>query len=80
MPTVLRTAGLRLYFFSHEPNEPPHVHVDCGGATAKVWLETLDIARSVGFKSHELRGIIDVVRDNRERLLEAWHGHFGEGR
>ena len=28
MPTVLRVRGFRFYFYSHEPNEPPHVHVD----------------------------------------------------
>jgi hypothetical protein len=35
MPTVLRLKGHRFYFYSHEPNEPPHVHVDKGGATLK---------------------------------------------
>lgn len=28
MPTVLRSGPYRVYFFSHDPNEPPHVHVD----------------------------------------------------
>ena len=41
MPTVLRIGAHRLYFFSHEPNEPPHIHVDRGTATIKVWLETV---------------------------------------
>ena len=36
MPTVLKHAGYRFYFYSHEPNEPPHVHVDKGGCTAKL--------------------------------------------
>ena len=35
MPTVLRWKGYRFYFHSHEPNEPPHIHVDKGGASAK---------------------------------------------
>ena len=26
------------HFYSHEPNEPPHVHIDKDAATAKVWL------------------------------------------
>nr|WP_242060339.1 DUF4160 domain-containing protein [Aerosakkonema funiforme] len=26
MPTVLRIGAYRFYFYSHEPNEPPHVH------------------------------------------------------
>jgi hypothetical protein len=28
VPTVLRTGPYRFYFYSHEPNEPAHVHVD----------------------------------------------------
>ena len=36
MPTLLRLNGYRFYFFSHEPNEPPHVHIDKGDATIKV--------------------------------------------
>ena len=28
MPTILTSGPYRIYFYSHEPNEPPHVHVD----------------------------------------------------
>jgi len=28
MPTILRIGPYRFYFFSHEPNKPPHVHVE----------------------------------------------------
>jgi len=28
MPTVLRKGPYRVYFFSHDMTEPPHVHVD----------------------------------------------------
>lgn len=28
MPTVLRVGPYQIYFYSHEPNEPPHVHID----------------------------------------------------
>ena len=28
MPTALRSGPYRIYFWSHAPNEPPHVHVD----------------------------------------------------
>jgi hypothetical protein len=38
MPTVLRHQGYRFYFYSHEPNEPPHIHVDQGDKSAKFWL------------------------------------------
>ena len=53
MPTGLRQDGYRFYFYSHEPNEPPHVHVDKGGASAKVWLENVALARNMGYKPRE---------------------------
>jgi hypothetical protein len=77
MPTVLRIGPFRFYFFSHEPNEPPHVHVDRDAATIKVWLEPVEVAKSRGFRAHEIGGIVKMVEDNRERLLEAWHEYFG---
>lgn len=54
MPTILRLQGFRLYFYSHEPNEPPHVHIDRGGCSAKFWLESIALARNVGFSAKEL--------------------------
>jgi len=76
MPTVLRIGGLRFYFFSHEPNEPPHVHVDRGESTMKVWLDTLEVAKNRGFRAHEIGGIVALVAGNRALLSEAWHEHF----
>jgi hypothetical protein len=31
----LRVRDYRFYFYSHESSEPPHVHVDRSGSTAK---------------------------------------------
>ena len=77
MPTVLRIGAFRFYFYSHEPNEPPHVHVDRGEATIKVWLELVEIAKSRGFRAHEIGGIVAMVEEHRMVLLEAWHEYFG---
>ena len=77
MPTVLRACGYSFYFFSHEPGEPPHVHVDRGDGGAKVWLEHVAFARQSGFKAKELSQILTLVRENRTLLLEKWHGYFG---
>ena len=79
MPTVLRTQGFRLYFWSREPNEPPHVHVDRGGASAKAWLEPVTLASNVGFPARELGTILQVVREHQPELLQAWHDFFGTG-
>lgn len=77
MPTVLREGPYRLYFFSHEPYEPPHVHVDRDDDSAKVWLDPVGIAQNFGFRAHELRRIERLVVENQETLLEAWHGYHG---
>ena len=77
MPTLLRLGGCRFYFYSHEPDEPPHVHVDRGEATIKVWLGSLEVAKSRGFRAHEIGGIVAMVDAHRTEFLEAWHEYFG---
>lgn len=67
-------------FFSHEPNEPPHIHVDRDNLSAKFWLQPLALARNFGFPPRELRRIRALIEENREKLLEAWHGHIGAKR
>jgi Domain of unknown function (DUF4160) len=70
----------RIYFFSHEPNEPPHVHVDRGNLSAKFWLKPLALARNFGFPPRELGRIKVLLEANLEKLLEAWHGHISAKR
>ena len=78
MPTVLRTGPYRFYFYSHEPNEPPHVHVDRDELSAKFWLEPVALARNFGFGARELNALQSIVQQNQERLLEDWNGYFGD--
>ena len=77
MPTVLRWNGYRFFFFSNEGTEPPHVHVDKAGATAKIWLSDLSMARNVGFGPREMAEVSGKVREHRTDFLEAWRGYFG---
>ncbi|QEM83318.1 DUF4160 domain-containing protein [Halomonas binhaiensis] len=77
MPTVLRQNGFRFYFYSHEPDEPPHVHVDYSSASAKIWLHDITIARNIGFSAKEVGKIQRIVREHQETLQEAWHAFFG---
>ena len=78
MPTVFRSGPYRAYFYSHEPNEPPHVHVDRDDLSAKFWLEPVALARNHGFSPKELGTIERLVTENQELCLEAWHDHFGQ--
>ncbi|MGK2926993.1 MAG: DUF4160 domain-containing protein [Lysobacterales bacterium] len=55
MPTVLRQGPYRFFWYSHEPNEPAHVHIDRDQCSAKFWLEPVGFARNIGFSRHELK-------------------------
>jgi len=79
MPNVLRSCPFRFYFYSHETNEPPHVHVDRDELSAKFWLQPVSLARNLGFSPKELRRIQELVIQHQEQLLEAWNGYFGAG-
>ncbi len=76
MPTVLRESGYRFYFYSHESNEPPHVHVDRETSSAKFWLEPVALARNFGFSAVELRRVERLVRTQQSQFLEAWNEFF----
>lgn len=61
MPTVLKSGPYRFYFYSHEPNEPPHVHVDRDELSAKFWLDPAGLVRNFGFTAHEVNTIQSLV-------------------
>jgi hypothetical protein len=76
MPTVLRAGPFRVYFYSDESNEPPHVHVDRDDQSAKFWLSPVTLARNRGFSEVVLRRIADLLGHHERHLLEAWHEWF----
>jgi hypothetical protein len=76
MPTVLRTAGYRFFFYSRENDEPPHVHVEFGDKLAKYWLEPVELASSKRFRAHELTDVRQLVLEHRNEFMKAWHEHF----
>jgi Domain of unknown function (DUF4160) len=77
MPTVLRSGPCPVCFHSHEPNEPPHVHVDRDDQSAKYWLKPVALARNLGFSPTELRRIQRMLNENEAMLLEKWYERFG---
>jgi len=78
VPAVDEIGPYKLFFYSAEGHEPPHVHVRRDRATAKFWLSPVRLARSRRFSDHELRVIQGIVAENEERILEAWNEHFGD--
>jgi len=77
MPNVLRSGPYRVYFYSHEPNKPPHVHVDRDQASCKIWLAPVALAASLGFKANELGEVLRLVSANSTSLLKAWRDFHG---
>jgi hypothetical protein len=76
MPTILRVGPYRFFFYSLENNEPPHVHVESTDKVAKYWLSPVELGSNHGFRSHELTQVRQLVLDNQDLFLEAWHAHF----
>ena len=79
MPTIFRYKGYRFFFYSNEgvPREPLHVHVRKGEHVAKFWLEPeLSVASSYGMNSSELKELLSVADENKERIREYWNAHF----
>lgn len=74
---MLRSGPYRVYFFSHEPNEPAHVHVDRDDQSAKFWLGPVALARNLGFSAAELGRIRNLIKENEALLLEKWNARFG---
>lgn len=76
MPTVLRTGPYRVYFYSGDRGEPPHVHVERDEAVAKFWLNPVRIAHAQGFPMTEIRHIGVIISKHDKCLTEAWHEFF----
>lgn len=76
MPTVERIGPYRLFFFSNEALEPPHIHVQRDRALAKFWLRPVALASSIGFAGRELRRVERIVTENSDRFEEAWRDFF----
>ena len=77
MPTILGSGPYRFYFYSHEANELPHIHVDRDDLSAKFWLRPIGLARILGFSPKELRRLQKLVTKHQAAFLETWHGHLG---
>lgn len=77
MPAIDRIGPYRVFFYSLENGEPPHVHIRRDGATAKVWLDPVKLSQWNRFSDPELAAIMRIVRENRAKYLDDWHGYFG---
>ncbi len=76
MPSIDDIGPYKLFFYSSEGNEQPHVHVRRDRSTAKFWLDPVRVARSRRFSDRELRSLQRLVEMNRDKIFETWHEHF----
>jgi hypothetical protein len=78
MPTVLVLLGMRFFYWSRE-HEPVHIHVKKGDAEARFVLEpNVELVENHGFKPHELALAEEVIKENREYMLEHWKLFFNQ--
>ena len=76
MPTVCIIGPYRFYFYSHEPNEPPHIHIDRERLSAKFWIEEVSLAKNIGFSQKELNTLHELVIKNQRKFLDKWYEYF----
>ena len=76
MPTILRSGPYRVYFYSGDREEPPHVHVERESMVAKFWLSPVRLQRSGGFSRAELRRVERLIESHADELLERWNEFF----
>lgn len=76
MPTIDDTGPYKLFFYSAEGNEPPHVHIRRDRSTAKFWLNPVRVAHSRRFSDHELNYLQKLIEEHKEKILEVWNEHF----
>jgi hypothetical protein len=53
------------------------VHVERGDGHAKLWLDSLRLAYSVGMGSKEVRLARELAFQHRAEFLRAWNDYFG---
>ena len=78
MPTVPDIPGpYRVFFYSFDCQEPPHVHVQRERMVCKFWLTPVALSMNHGFSPRELNRIRALILEQRDHILEAWHDHCG---
>jgi hypothetical protein len=80
MPTVLFIFGWRLFFYSNEGNEPPHVHAQKAEMDCKFWLvpDTFEIIEEYTYNipPASKREIRKIIFEHFEYIITEWYKHF----
>lgn len=76
MPTVLRIGPHRLFFYSSDRAEAPHIHIERDAQQAKFWLDPVRLDFVRGFRRSEVRRLQALVEQHEKRLLRSWNEFF----
>ena len=67
------------YRINDDDHNPPHVHVEGGGASVRINLLTLEVMDAkTGFSHATLRKILETVKEHRWLLLDEWEKKHGQ--
>ena len=75
MPTIFKIDGYRFFFFSDE-HTPEHIHIEKADAYARIEIENLKVTDSYNLNSKELKKLLKLVTEYRDKLQGAWNEYF----
>ena len=78
MPNVLTEAGFRVFFYSDEGFEPPHVHIEYQGAVSKFWINSVQFAGTMGMNAAQIKKASLIVKKHEQLILEKWNEFFSK--
>ncbi len=78
MPKIAVYKFLTFFIFAYDAlNEPPHLHVakEKGNRqrSAKIWLETLDVAELGTLNEKEINKAIGLIKEHQQKLIDAFN-------
>lgn len=76
MPTIVIINGFRFFFVALDRGEPVHIHIEKNEAYAKFWLKPIRLARSKGFRPHELSKLRVIIEKQEQIFVSKWHEFF----
>ena len=83
MPTILLIRGWRLFFYSNEREEPPHIHARKGDAECKYWLHPaiFDIseAHAYNMSPSDRRAVRQIIFEHFEYIVSEYEKFHAGG-
>jgi hypothetical protein len=83
MATILFIRGWRLFFYSNERSEPPHIHAHKGDIDCKFWLhpDNFDIEEAYIYNASpaDIRAIRQIIFEHFDYIVAEYEKiHKGE--